>query len=50
MRCKVSRDSRERRTSMEWEDVKELAVILLEVMIVVGAMILFPSAVILLLG
>ena len=27
---------------MEWEDVKELAVILLEVMIVVGAMILFP--------
>ena len=35
---------------MEWEDVQELAVILLEVMIVVGAMILFPSAVILLLG
>ena len=35
---------------MEWEDVKELAVILLEVMIVVGAMILVPSAVILLLG
>ena len=35
---------------MEWEDVKELAVILLEVMIVVGAMILFTSAVILLLG
>ena len=29
---------------MEWEDVKELAVILLEVMIAVGAMILFPSA------
>lgn len=35
---------------MEWEDVKELAVILLEIMIVVGAMILFPSVVILLLG
>ena len=35
---------------MEWEDVKELAVILLEVMIVVGAITLFPSAVILLLG
>lgn len=35
---------------MEWEGVKELAVILLEVMIAAGAMILFPSAVILLLG
>ena len=47
--ARISRDS-ERRTSMEWEDVKELAVILLEVMIAAGAMILFPSAVILLLG